>query len=321
MGNRDAELIGKILSLKKRRNAVILAHNYQLGEVQDIADFVGDSLELSQKAAKTNADMIVFCGVHFMAETASILCPNKIVLLPDINAGCPMADMVNAERLKERKRELPNATVVCYINSSAEVKAESDVCCTSANAVKVVESLGGKEILFVPDQYLGHYISTKTGKKMILWPGFCPTHLRIRPEDITRLKQEYPQAKVVVHPECRPEVINLADEVLSTGGISRYARQEDITQMIVGTEIGIIHRLRKENPSKRFVPASEQAICPRMKLITLEKILWSLEEMAPQVKVPEEIRLKARLAVDKMLEIGRAGPEKDVSILHACPRH
>jgi len=306
MRNRDAELTEKILSLKKRRNAVFLAHNYQLGEVQDIADFVGDSLELSQKAAKTDADVIVFCGVHFMAETASILCPDKIVLLPDINAGCPMADMVTAERLKERKRELPNATVVCYINSSAEVKAESDVCCTSANAVKVVDSLDRKEILFVPDQYLGHYISTKTGKKMILWPGFCPTHLRIRPEDLTRLRQEYPEAKVVVHPECRPEVIALADEVLSTGGICRYAGREDITQMIVGTEIGIIHRLRKENPGKRFIPASEQAICPRMKLITLEKVLWSLEEMTPQVKVPEGIRLKAKLAVDKMLEIGRA---------------
>jgi len=306
IGNRDAELTEKILSLKKRRNAVFLAHNYQLGEVQNIADFVGDSLELSQNAAKTDADVIVFCGVHFMAETASILCPDKIVLLPDINAGCPMADMVTAERLKERKREFPGAAVVCYINSSAEVKAESDVCCTSANAVRVIESLDREGILFVPDQYLGHYVSTKTGKKMILWPGFCPTHLRIRPEDLTRLRQEYPQAKVVVHPECRPEVINLADEVLSTGGICRYARREDITQMIVGTEIGIIHRLRKENPGKRFIPASEQAICPRMKLITLEKILWSLEEMTPQVKVPEEIRLKAKLAVDRMLQIGRA---------------
>jgi len=306
MGNRDAELTEKILSLKKRRNAVFLAHNYQLGEVQNIADFVGDSLELSQNAAKTDANVIVFCGVHFMAEIASILCPDRIVLLPDINAGCPMADMVTAKRLKERKQKFPSAAVVCYINSSAEVKAESNVCCTSANAVKVIESLDTEEILFVPDQYLGHYVSTKTGKKMILWPGFCPTHLRIRPEDLTRLRQEYPQAKVVVHPECRPEVINLADEVLSTGGICRYARRENITQMIVGTEIGIIHRLRKENPGKRFIPASEQAICPRMKLITLEKILWSLEEMTPQVKVPEEIRLKAKLAVDRMLQIGRA---------------
>jgi quinolinate synthase len=305
MGNRNDELTEKILNLKKTRGAVILAHNYQLGEVQDIADYVGDSLELSQNATKTDAEVIVFCGVHFMAGTASILCPDKIVLLPDMHAGCPMADMITAEGLRQRKKELPGATVVCYINSSAEVKAESDVCCTSANAVKVIESLDAEEILFVPDQYLGHYISTKTDKKMIFWPGFCPTHLRIQPQYITDLKQEYPQAKVVVHPECRPEVIALADEVLSTGGICRYARQEDVTQMIVGTEVGIIHRLRKENPGKKFIPASEQAVCPRMKLITLESVLWSLQEMTPQVKVPEEIRLKARTAVDKMLEIGR----------------
>jgi len=218
-----------------------------------------------------------------------------------------MADMVTTEGLRERKRELPGATVVCYINSSAEVKAESDVCCTSANALKVIESLDAKEILFVPDQYLGHYIATKTDKKMILWPGFCPTHLRIQPENLMRLRQEYPQAKVVVHPECRPEVISLADEVLSTGGICRYARQEDVSTMIVGTEIGIIHRLRKEHPDKRFIPASEQAICPRMKLITLEGVLWSLQEMTPEVKVPEEIRLKAKAAVDRMLETGRSG--------------
>ena len=305
MGNRNDELTDKILNLKKSRGAVILAHNYQLGEVQDIADYVGDSLELSQNATKTDAEVIVFCGVHFMAETASILSPDKIVLLPDMHAGCPMADMITAEGLRQRKKELPGATVVCYINSSAEVKAESDVCCTSANAVKVIESLDAEEILFVPDQYLGHYISTKTDKKMIFWPGFCPTHLRIQPQYITDLKQDYPQAKVVVHPECRPEVIALADKVLSTGGICRYARQEDVTQMIVGTEVGIIHRLRKENPGKKFIPASEQAVCPRMKLITLESVLWSLQEMTPQVKVPEEIRLKARTAVDKMLEIGR----------------
>jgi len=306
MEDRNAELIEKILNLKHRRNAVILAHNYQLGEVQDIANFVGDSLELSQKAAKTEAEIIVFCGVHFMAETASILCPDKTVLLPDINAGCPMANMVIAGKLKRKKLEFPSATVVCYINSSAEVKAESDVCCTSANAVKVIESLDGKEILFVPDQYLGHYISTKTNKKMILWPGFCPTHVRIQPQDITRLKLEYPQAKVVVHPECRPEVIVLADEVLSTGGMCRFAHQIEAEEIIVGTEIGIIHRLGRENPSKRFIPASEQAVCPNMKLINLEKILWSLEEMSPEVKVPEEIRVRAKAAVDRMLEIGRA---------------
>ena len=304
MGNKDTELIEKILDLKKRRGAVILAHNYQLGEVQDIADFVGDSLELSQRAAETGADVIVFCGVHFMAETASILCPDKVVLLPDINSGCPMADMITAERLRAKKREHPQAVVVCYINSSAEVKAESDICCTSANAVGVIESLDAQEILFVPDQYLGHYISARTGKKMILWPGFCPTHVRIKPERMKELRQEYPQAKMVVHPECTPEVIALADEVLSTGGMCRYAQRDEVREMVVGTEIGIIHRLRKENPTKRFIPVSEQAICPDMKLITLEKALWSLQEMNPVVKVTEGIQLRAKAAVDKMLKIG-----------------
>ncbi len=307
MQDRDSELVGRILDLKKRRNAILLAHNYQLGEVQDIADFVGDSLELSQNAAKTDADVIVFCGVHFMAETASILCPDKTVLLPDINAGCPMADMITAEELREEKRKHPRAIVVCYINSSAEVKAESDICCTSANAVKVVESLNADEILFVPDQYLGHYVSTKTHKNMILWRGFCPTHVRILPEHIIRLRHEYPGAKVVVHPECRPEVIALADEVLSTGGMIKYARREDVKEMIVGTEMGIIHRLRKENPVKRFIPVSEQAVCPNMKFITLEKVLWSLEEMQPEVKVLEGIRVLAKRAVDRMLEAGRSG--------------
>ena len=303
MRDRDSELTNRISGLRKRRNAVILAHNYQLGEVQDIADFVGDSLELSQNAAKTNADVIVFCGVHFMAETASILCPDNVVLLPDIHSGCPMADMITADHLREKKREHPQAVVVCYINSSAEVKAEADICCTSANAVKVIESLNAQEILFVPDQYLGHYISTNTNKKMILWPGFCPTHARIQPHKIKELKQEYPQAKVVVHPECRPEVIAIADEVLSTSGMCRYANRSEVKEMIVGTEMGIIHRLRKENPGKRFISVSEQAICPNMKLITLEKILWSLEDMQPRVKVAEDIRLRAKSAVDRMLKI------------------
>jgi len=300
---KDLPLAERILKLKQERNAVFLVHNYQLGEVQDIADFVGDSLGLSQNAAKTKADVIVFCGVHFMAETAAILCPEMTVLLPDPHAGCPMADMITAEQLRQRKKELPNASVVCYVNSPAEVKAESDICCTSANAVKVVESVENDEILFVPDQYLGHYASTKTNKKIHLWPGYCPTHARIRDQDIVRLRQEYPQAKVVVHPECRPEVIALADEVASTGGMIRYAQREDVSEMIVGTELGIIHRLKKENPGKKFIPVSEQAVCPNMKLITLEKVLWSLEEMAPEVKVPEAIRLKAKAAVDKMLAI------------------
>ncbi|MCI2425687.1 quinolinate synthase NadA [Candidatus Acetothermia bacterium] len=303
--NRNLQLINRISELKKKRNAIILAHNYQLGEVQDIADFVGDSLELSQKAAKTEAEVIVFCGVHFMAETASILCPEKRVLLPDIHAGCPMANMITADQLRQQKTKYPNARVICYINSTAAVKAESDICCTSANAVRIVLGLrDAGEIIFVPDQYLGHYIMTRAGREMILWPGYCPTHVRILPRNIIKLRKEYSQAKVAVHPECRPDVIALADEVMSTSGICRYARRDDVQELIVGTEIGIIHRLQKENPGKRFIPISEQAVCPNMKLITLEKILWSLEEMAPEVKVPKEIRLRAKAAVDRMLESG-----------------
>ena len=306
MENRDIWLVEEIQRLKKEKNAIILAHNYQLGEIQDLADFAGDSLELSQRAANTSADVVVFCGVSFMAETASILCPDKTVILPDTHAGCPMADMVDAESLRAKKKENPDAVVVCYINSTAEVKAESDICCTSANAVGVVESIDeGKEILFVPDQYLGNYVMSQTGRKMILWPGYCPTHLRIQPQDIIRLREEYPQAKVLVHPECRPELVALADEILSTGGMCRFAGTTTAREIIVGTEIGIIHKLRKDNPDKRFIPVSEQAVCPRMKLITLERVLWSLQEMAPEVKVPEEIRLKAKAAVDKMLAIGR----------------
>ena len=205
--------------------------------------------------------------------------------------------------LRQEKKELPNATVVTYVNSSAEVKAESDYCCTSANGVKVVESIKNDEILFVPDQNLGQYITSKTGKKMTLWPGYCPTHDRIQPEDILKLKKEHPRARIVVHPECRPEVIALADEALSTSGIIRYAARDDVNELIVGTELGIIHRLQKENPGKKFIHVSEQAICPDMKLITLEKVLRSLETMTPQIKVPEDIRLKAKAAVDRMLAI------------------
>ena len=307
MKDYDARIKAELLSLKKEKNAVILAHNYQLGEIQDIADFVGDSLELSQKAAKTDADVIVFCGVHFMAETASILCPNKTVLLPDMYAGCPMADMITAERLREKKKEHPDAVVVCYVNTTAEVKAESSICCTSANGVSVVESLDSREILFVPDQYLGSYIAAKAGREMHLWPGYCPTHIRIQPQDIIRQRAEHPQAKVLVHPECRREVAALADEVLSTGGMLRFVRDTEAEEIVIGTEIGILHRLRKENPKKRFFPASDQAVCPRMKLITIERALWSLQEMTPVVKVPEEIRLKAKVAVDWMMEIGRSG--------------
>jgi len=303
MSEYDEELIEKISRLRRERNAAILAHNYQLGEVQDIADFVGDSLELSQKAAKTDAEVIVFCGVHFMAETASILCPEKTVLLPDIHAGCPMANMITADALRNAKAENPGAKVVCYVNSTADVKAESDICCTSANAAKIVAGFPkDQEILFVPDQYLGHYAASKAGREVIPWPGYCPTHARIIPQHIERLRKEYPNAKVVVHPECRPDVIALADEVGSTSGILRYAAREDVQELIVGTEMGIIHRLKKENPSKKFIPITEQAVCPNMKLITLDKVLASLEGMSPEVKVPEGIRIKAKAAVDRMLE-------------------
>jgi quinolinate synthase len=301
----NLELIRRILDLKEKRNAIILSHNYQRAEVQDIADFVGDSLDLSQKAASANADVIVFCGVHFMAETASILCPDKVVLLPDKNAGCPMADMITTDQLRQKKKEFPGRPVVCYVNSSAEVKSECDTCCTSANAVKVTERQEASEIIFIPDQYLGQYVASKTNKKLILWPGYCPTHMKILPEDITRLKAQYPEAKAVVHPECRPDVIAVADEALSTGGILRFARESNAPVIIIGTEIGIIHRLQKENPGKKFIAASSKAVCPNMKLTNLEKILWSLEEMSPEVKVPEGIRLKAKSAVDRMLEVGR----------------
>jgi quinolinate synthase len=294
----------RILELKKSRNAVILAHNYQRAEVQDIADFVGDSLELSRKAAQTKADVIVFCGVHFMAETASIINPDKVVLLPDAGAGCPMANMITAEQLRQKKQEYPKATVVTYINSSAAVKAESDYCCTSANGVKIVNSIDAKEIIFVPDQYLGSYIEKKTGRKMILWPGYCPTHVKILPEDILARKKEFPNAKVVAHPECRPDVVALADEALSTSGMIRYAARPEVKELIVATEVALLHRLNKENPGKKFIPASTKAVCPNMKKTTLEKILEALETMQPEVKVPEEIRVKAVACVDRMLKIG-----------------
>ncbi len=303
MGEFNSFIVEKILRLKKERNAIILAHNYQLGEIQDIADFKGDSLGLSQSAAKTDAEVIVFCGVQFMAETAAILCPDKIVLLPDIQAGCPLADMITAENLRGEKRRHPKAKVVCYVNTTAEVKAESDVCCTSANATEIVKRMEAEEIIFVPDQYLGQYVSARTGKVMLLWHGFCPSHARIQAEDILRLKREHPTSEVMVHPECRPEVIELADQILSTEGMCRYARRTEAKEIIVGTEIGIIYRLRKENPQKKFIPVSEQAICPTMKLITLEKVLRSLEELSPQVKVPEEVRLRAKAAVDRMLQV------------------
>jgi quinolinate synthase len=296
--NQDKSIEERILELKRERNAVILVHNYQRGEVQDIADFVGDSLELSQQASQTSADVIVFCGVHFMAETASILNPRKTVLLPDISSGCPMADMITADQLRRKKAEIPGATVVAYVNTTAAVKAEADYCCTSANGVRVVQNIENDKIIFVPDQYLGDFISRRTGKKMTLWPGYCPTHLRILPEDIIQRKKEHPGAKVVAHPECRPEVVALANEALSTSGMVRYAARPDVRELIVGTEVELLYRLNKDTP---FYPASARAVCPDMKKITLEKVLKSLETLTPEVKVPEEIRVKAIAAVDRML--------------------
>ena len=279
-------------------------HNYQLPEVQDVADFLGDSLELSRIASKTKAEVIVFCGVHFMAETASVLCPDKMVIMPDITAGCPMANMLNAEQLRKLKEKYPKAVVVGYVNTSAQVKAELDYCCTSTNAVKLIQALKDKkEIIFVPDKYLADYVSKKTDKKLIVWNGFCPTHIKILPEDIEREKRFHPQAKVMVHPECLPQVIKMADVVLSTSKMCEYAKNSKAKEFIVGTEIGIIYRLKKENPDKEFYPASEKAVCPNMKKITQEKILWALEELKEKIKVSEVIRKSALKPIENMLKI------------------
>ena len=308
MIREDKELVRKIKELKKKRNAIILAHNYQLPEVQDIADYRGDSLELSRIAAKTDAEVIVFCGVYFMAETASILSPDKKVIMPDTSAGCPMANMMNAQDLKKLKQEHPQAVVVGYVNTSAAVKAELDYCCTSTNAVAIVnaitkESGGKKEIIFVPDKYLADYVSRQSGRKLISWHGFCPTHVKILPEDVKREKKFHPRAKVMVHPECLSSVVALADAALSTSQMSKYARENPAKEFIVGTEIGLIYRLKQDNPDKEFYPASERAVCPNMKRTTQEKVLWSLEELKEEVRVPEDIRKKARLAIDRMLAI------------------
>ncbi|MCK5655017.1 MAG: quinolinate synthase NadA [Candidatus Aureabacteria bacterium] len=294
----------KIKKLKQEKKAVILAHNYQLPEIQDLADYVGDSLGLSIQASQTDADVIVFCGVSFMAETAKILSPQKTVLIPDKDAGCPMARMITADQLKALKSKHPDAKVICYVNSTAEVKAESDLCCTSANAVKMVnEALkDAKEIIFIPDQYLAGYASLKTGRDMIIWKGYCPSHVKILPEYVQEQKRLHPEAKVLVHPECRPEVIALADEVLSTEGMLRFSRKSEAKEIIIGTEIGIIHRLKKENPGKTFYPASHLAVCPNMKKITLEKVLWSLDTMDYRVEIPQAILSKAKISIEKMLD-------------------
>lgn len=298
------DLEEKIKVLKKKRNAVILAHNYQLPEVQDIADFCGDSLELSRKAAKTDAKVVVFCGVYFMAETASILCPNKMIIVPDQNAGCPMANMITADDVRKLKTQHPGAVVVGYVNTSAAVKAELDYCCTSSNAVAVIKALKTKkEIIFIPDKYLADFVSRQTGRKFVTWNGYCPTHVKILPEDVQKEKRFHPFAKVIAHPECLPSVCALADAVLSTSQMVKFAKETDAKEIIVGTEVGLIYRLKADNPDKEFYPASERAVCPNMKRTNQEKVFWALEELKEEVRVSDDIRSRAKKAIDRMIEI------------------
>lgn len=304
-GTGDAvEIREEIREWKEKRKAVILAHYYQRPEVQEIADFVGDSLQLARLAAGVDAGVIVFCGVYFMAESAKILSPEKTVLLPEAGAGCPLADMATAEDVRARKEAIPGCIVVAYVNSSAAVKAESDIVCTSSNAVKVVNSLpGGRPVLFVPDGNLGNYVSRQTGRRLVLWDGYCNVHHKLTAEDIRVARAAHPEALVMVHPECRPEVIDLADHVSSTGGMIRFAQESLHRAFIVGTEEGIIHPLRKACPGKSFFPAASRLVCPNMKLTTLEKVKYALEVMEPQVEVDPAVAKGARLALDRMLEI------------------
>ncbi len=301
---QEKNLVKEILSWKIKREAVILAHVYQPGEIQDIADFTGDSLFLSQQAAKTTAKVIVFCGVQFMAETASILSPEKIVLLPEIKAGCPLADMAPAEKVKSKIKELPEVAVVSYVNSSATVKSLSDYCCTSANAVQIAQSIPDeKEILFLPDMNLADFTAKKSKRKIIPWQGFCPTHHLLNRDDIIKAKKLHPHALLLVHPECRPEVCNLADYIGSTRGIIEFASNNPVKEYIIGTELGIFYPLKKNNPNKQFFPASENIICQNMKLITLEKVLYSLQNLKSRITVPENIRKKSLKALNRMIEI------------------
>ncbi|MEA2087086.1 MAG: quinolinate synthase NadA [Candidatus Caldatribacteriota bacterium] len=298
-------LVKEILTWKKKRKAIILAHVYQPGEIQDIADFTGDSLFLSQQAAKTKAKVIVFCGVQFMAETASILSPEKIVLLPEIKAGCPLADMAPAEKVKNKIKELPEAVVISYVNSYATIKALSDYCCTSANAVQIAQSIPAeKDILFLPDMNLADFTARKAKRNIIPWQGYCPTHHLLTKEDVIKVKKLHPKALLLVHPECRPEVCNLADYIGSTRGIIEFASNNPAKEYIIGTELGIFHPLKKNNPNKQFFPASKKMICKDMKLITLEKVLSSLQNLEPRITVPEDVREKSLKALSRMIEIG-----------------
>jgi quinolinate synthase len=297
------EIKNKIRQLAEEKNAVILAHNYQPAEIQDIADLCGDSLELSIRASKTDADIIVFCGVHFMAETASILCPDKKVLLPRLDAGCPMANMVTANALEARIAQNPQVPVVTYVNSTADVKALTTICCTSANSINVINSLDANEILMVPDRNLAQYTASKTHKRIHYWDGFCPIHDRLTPETVMKQKQAHPGAVFMAHPECRSEVLALADLVTSTSGMLRYVRESKRLSFIIGTEVGLLYPLRKKNPDKEFYPASEDMLCPDMKKITLEDVIKVLEELKPEVKVPEHIRVPAFESVKRMIEV------------------
>ena len=323
-----AALREKILKLKKDLNAIILAHNYQRPEVQDIADITGDSLELSRAAARTDFEVIVFCGVHFMAESASILSPQKTVLLPEIDAGCPMADMVTVEgprttrrdlfkelygitfefpdeyTLRDIKRQNPGVPVVAYVNTSAAVKAESDICCTSSNVVKVVESLKEDTVICIPDRNLSAYAAKRTKKKVIAWDGFCNIHhVQLTMEDVTNARAAHPQALLVVHPECPPEIQDLADHITSTSGMLRFCKESSAREFIIGTEEGLLHRLRKDSPDKEFILLSRKMVCPNMKRTHLSSVLSALEKMQYVIKVPDEVRVKARRALDRMLEI------------------
>lgn len=300
----NQELIKKINSLKKEKNAVILAHCYQNVEIDKVADFVGDSLYLSRMAAQTDADIIVFAGVYFMAETAKILSPKKKVLLPRLESGCLMADMINLQQLREFKAKHPDAPVVCYVNSTAEVKSESDICCTSANAINVVKSLGSKEVLFVPDTYLGNYVGTQLEDiNVITYPGYCPTHLRIKPEHIHDRKKEYPDAEVLVHPECHAEVVKLADFVGSTTGIMKRCKESSSKSFIIVTEKGVVDRLKRDMPEKEFILVHQNAICPNMKWNRLEDIYLALEHEQHEIAVCPQIAEKALNTIERMIKI------------------
>jgi quinolinate synthase len=298
------DIIKQIRALKEKKNAIILAHNYQLPEIQDIADYVGDSLELARISQRIAQEIILFCGVYFMAEITKILNPEKTVLMPDLHAGCPMANMISPQQLRTEKRDHPDAGVMCYVNSNADVKALSDICCTSANGLAVAKSLSQNEILFIPDKYLGSYIANQlTTKKFHFWPGYCPTHMVFSKEDLSKLKLKHPDARIVAHPECRLDVQEIADKICSTSQMIRYAQETDAREFIICTELGMLHRLKKENPTKGFIPGSPNAICPNMKLTSIEKILWSLEHMEFTIEVEEKTRNEALKSIERMLSL------------------